>query len=57
MHRFVLVVLTVALVGVLPVWRFNSQWGYGPAIVVGFLLLVNLAQFLGDRLGRSHDKT
>ena len=56
MNRFVLVVLALALAAVLPVWRFTSQWGYGPAIVVGFLLLVNLAQFLGDRLGRRSDK-
>jgi hypothetical protein len=57
MQRFVLGGLALALVGVLPVWRFNSQWGYGPAIVVGFLLMVNLVQFLGDRVGRRRDKS
>ena len=56
MRRFVLMTLGLALVAVLPVWQFSRQWTYGPAIAVGFLLLVNLLPFLSDRLGRRRDE-
>ena len=56
MQRFVLATLGLALIAVLPVWQFNRQWTYGPAIAVGFLLTVNLLLFLGDRLGRRGDE-
>lgn len=42
MQRLVVVVLAAALFVVLPVWPFDRNWTYGPAIAVGFLLAVNL---------------
>ena len=56
MRRFVIVVLAAALIAVLPVWPFDRHWSYGPAIAVGFLLLVNLMVVLGERIGRERDK-
>ena len=56
MQRWVIWVLAGALIAALPVWRFNSQWTYGPAIAVGFLLLVNLLVLLGEKIGRRSDE-
>jgi hypothetical protein len=53
MHRLVIAVLLAMLVAALPVWPFDKHWSYGPAIAVGFLLLINLAMFLGERVGRA----
>ena len=52
MQRLVIVMLAAAFVAVLPVWPFDRQWSYGPAIAVGFLLLVNLLMLLSERIGR-----
>jgi Protein of unknown function (DUF3309) len=57
MQRWVIVVLSGLLLAVMPVWPFARQWGFGPAIVVGFLLLINLLMALSDRVGRTRDKT
>jgi hypothetical protein len=40
--RIVLIILLATLAAALPLWPFNSHWSYGPAIAVGFLLMVNL---------------
>ena len=56
MQRVVIVVLVAALVAVLPVWPFDRHWGYGPAIVVGFLLLINLVMLASERIGRAGDR-
>lgn len=56
MQRWVISVLAVALIAALPVWRFNSHWTYGPAIAVGFLLMVNLLVLLGEKIGRRSDE-
>lgn len=45
-----LVVLLLMLVGVLPVWRHASGWGYGPSGIVGAVLLVIVVLFLMGRL-------
>ncbi|HXS05571.1 MAG TPA: DUF3309 family protein [Rhizomicrobium sp.] len=52
MQRFVILVLAAALLAVLPVWPFDRQWTYGPAIAVSFLLGVNLMMLAADRIGR-----
>ena len=57
MQRFMIVVLATALAAVLPVWPFDRQWGYGPAIVVGFLLLINVVMLLSERIGRARDES
>ena len=56
MQRLVILVLAAAFVAVLPVWPFDRHWSYGPAIGVGFLLLVNLLMLLSERIGRRRDE-
>jgi len=56
--RIVLFILLTALVMALPLWPFNNQWSYGPAIAVAFLLTVNLivtaCDFFNRRGGRDN---
>ncbi len=41
MIRMVLVVLFVLmLLGTMPVWGYNSQWGYGPVGLSSLLLVI-----------------
>lgn len=56
MRRLVILVLVAAFVAVLPVWPFDRGWSYGPAIAVGFLLLVNLLMLMSERVGRNTDR-
>lgn len=56
MRRIVLIILSIALLAVLPLWPFNSHWTYGPAIAVAFLLIVNLLVVAGDFFGRRMDR-
>jgi Protein of unknown function (DUF3309) len=35
-----IVVLVMALLSVLPRWRYSREWGYGPTGGVGLLLLI-----------------
>ena len=57
MQRWVIVVLSGLLLAVMPVWPFARHWGFGPAIVVGFLLLINLVMALSERVGRARDES
>ena len=52
MQRLVILALAAALVAVLPIWPFARQWTYGPAIAVGFLLVVNLLSFASAQVGK-----
>lgn len=56
MRRIVLIILSIALLAVLPLWPFNRHWTYGPAIAVAFLLIVNLLVVAGDFFGRRTDR-
>ena len=56
MQRLIIVILAAIFVAVLPIWPFDRHWSYGPAIAVGFLLLVNLLMMAGERIGRQRDK-
>ena len=56
MQRWVITVLMAIFVAVLPLWPFDRHWGYGPAITVGFLLLINLLMVLGEHIGGAPDK-
>ena len=47
--------LVPALIAALPVWSFNRNWSYGPALAVGFLLAVNLLVVVSEYLGRRRD--
>jgi hypothetical protein len=48
----VLVLLCVVLVVVSPFWSFSSNWGYGPAVVVGSVLMVLMMMALSGQLPR-----
>lgn len=37
-----LVVLFLVFLGVLPLWPFSREWGMGPAILIGIVLLILL---------------
>lgn len=46
MYQKFLLLLTLILVAVTPIWGYNSNWSFGPFIAVLFLLGVNLINFL-----------
>jgi hypothetical protein len=35
-----LAILALTFVGLLPVWPFSRDWGYGGAIIVGVILVI-----------------
>jgi hypothetical protein len=49
MQRNLIVFLCLAVVLALPVWPFSRDWGAAPAVILGFLLLVNLLLYLFAR--------
>lgn len=38
-----IILLIVAMIAVLPTWKYSYGWGYAPASVVGTLLLIVIA--------------
>lgn len=56
MQRPFVLVLLATLVVVMPVWRFNHHWTYGPAIVIAFLLGVNLLVMLLEAVSRWRER-
>jgi hypothetical protein len=56
MQRGLVIILLAALGAVLPVWRFNRDWSYGPAMAVAFLLMVNLLAPVCEVLGRWRER-
>ena len=49
-----LVALFVVFLGVLPLWPFSREWGVGPAIFIGAVLLILAAMAL---MGQVPDST
>ena len=50
---FVTVLLALLLataLAVLPIWPFSAGWGYGPAIVIGIVLLILMFMALTGRV-------
>jgi hypothetical protein len=47
--RYIIVILCAVFVLALPVWPFSYGWGAAPALIVGFLLTINLLLFLFAR--------
>ncbi len=45
-----LVIVVLMLIGVLPVWKHASGWGYGPSGLLGTALVVVLILFLMGRI-------
>ncbi len=54
--RIILVILLAALISALPLWPYNSQWSYGPAIAMAFLVTVNLIVMACNASGRRSDR-
>ncbi len=44
------IVLLVAVVGSLPIWRHSKQWGYYPISGVGLIILIVLLLYWTARL-------
>lgn len=55
MPRCISVFLLPILAVVLPVWPYNAEWSYGPALAVAFLLAANLLVVLIEYVGRRVD--
>jgi hypothetical protein len=51
-----ILILLITLVAVMPIWRFNHHWTYGPAIMVAFLLAVNLLVMLLEAVSRWRER-
>lgn len=49
-----LIVLILVLIGAIPGWRYSANWGYGPAGIIFFILIVFLVLVMLDKvhLGR-----
>jgi hypothetical protein len=56
MQRVFVLVLLAMFVVAMPVWRFNHHWTYGPAIVIAFLLGVNLLVMLLEAIGHWRER-
>ncbi len=50
MGLILLIVLFLLLVGALPRWGYNRNWGYGPTGIVGVLLIILLILMLSGRV-------
>jgi hypothetical protein len=45
-----IVILILMLLGVLPLWSYSRPWGFGPAGIVGTLLVIMVILLLGGWL-------
>jgi hypothetical protein len=45
-----LIILILFLVGAIPRWGYNADWGYGPSGIVGVLLIVVIILLLTGRI-------
>jgi hypothetical protein len=45
-----IVLLIFLLLGAVPHWGYNRDWGYGPSGFVGVILIILLVLFLMGRL-------
>ena len=48
---FVLITLTIVLLGALPTWPYSRNWGFYPSGIAGVALLVLLTLLLVGRVG------
>ncbi|MGD9973555.1 MAG: DUF3309 family protein [Desulfatirhabdiaceae bacterium] len=45
-----LIILTLALVGIIPVWPHSRSWGYAPGGVIGVIVIILVIMLLMGRL-------
>lgn len=50
METLLIIILVLVLVGGLPAWPYSREWGYGPAGLLGVVLVVLLVLLLVGRL-------
>jgi len=50
MGTILLIVLVLMLVGAIPSWPYNNNWGYGPSGGLGLILTTLLILLLTGRL-------
>jgi hypothetical protein len=46
MSTLILIILILLLVGALPTWRYSRGWGYGPAGLLGLVLIIVLVLWM-----------
>jgi len=48
MYTLLLIILILVLLGAVPAWPYNKEWGYSPVgIIVAILVIVLLLKLLG----------
>jgi hypothetical protein len=57
MPRYIVAFLIPILPVTVPVWTFNQNWTFGPALAVAFLLGINLLVVLTEFFGNRSDRT
>ncbi|WP_156254781.1 DUF3309 family protein [Sandarakinorhabdus oryzae] len=46
----IIILLALALLGVLPIWRHSGRWGFAPSGVFGVVLVVLVIMVVAGRL-------
>jgi Protein of unknown function (DUF3309) len=42
MGTILLIILIILILGALPIWPYNKDWGYYPSGIIGLLLIIFL---------------
>ncbi len=50
MSTVLIIILILILIGAVPTWPYSRGWGYGPAGIVGLILIVLLILVLLDKV-------
>lgn len=50
LSTILIVVLVLMLLGAIPRWSYNKNWGYGPSGAIGLLVVVVLIFALSGRI-------
>jgi hypothetical protein len=50
LSTILIVLLILVLIGAIPRWGYNTNWGYGPGGIVGVILLIVIVLALMGRL-------
>lgn len=40
MTTILIIILVLLLIGAIPSWGYNANWGYGPSGIIGVLLVI-----------------
>lgn len=50
LSTILIVLLILMLIGAIPRWGYNTNWGYGPGGIVGIILIIVVVLALTGRL-------